>query len=94
MKRIGVLWDEKGVSNGTLKGVITMLEGKTTTTMSKVSSILVEIEVANNVIHTKGMNGEHLPQLTNEYSEMIYTMIKCYRAGLAKEQTIYHWFEL
>lgn len=94
MKRIGILWDEKGEVNGTLKGVITMLEGKTTTTMSRVSTILVEIEVAKDVIHTKGMDGEYLPQLADEYSEMIYTMVRCYRAGLAKEQSVYHWFEL
>lgn len=94
MRRIGILWDKKSMSEDVLKGVITILEGKTTTTMSKISSVLISVEVTKGTIHTKGMDGEYLPQLTDEDSELIYTMVKCYRAGLAKEQVVYHWVDL
>lgn len=94
MRRIGILWDEESMSKDVLKGVITILEGKTTTTMSKISSVLISVEVTKGTIHTKGMDGEYLPQLTDEDSELIYTMVKCYRAGLAKEQVVYHWVDL
>jgi hypothetical protein len=92
MKRIGIEWNKKSMSEDTLKGIITVLEGKTTTTMTRAGAIL--IKVTKSTIHTKRMGGKHPLQLSDEHSELIHTMAKCYRAGMDKDPDIYHWIDL
>ena len=92
MRRIGIQWNSDGMLGDTLQGTVTMMEGKTTITMSLVGSI--QVEMSKSSVHIKGIDGNSLPKAYEKYSDLIYAMIKCYRAGLTHAEELYHWIEL
>ena len=92
MKRIGIQFHNDDMSEDTLKGTVTILEGKTTTTMTLTGSF--SVEMVKNTIRMTGKDGEHLPQIPQEHQDMVYTMLKCYHAGLRRDNHVYHWTDL
>lgn len=92
MKRIGIQWHKDSMLGDTLRGTVTVLEGKTTITADLAGSL--HIEVSKGSILTRS-TGEGPPlQLSAKHRNLLYTMARCYHAGLVHSGSIYHWVDV